>query len=507
MGRRPDAAAATGWRTRPVIRAGVAMGPTRILRVVVTLLFLGAWLLVIGVARPDLGRPVDIGTDASNYLAAGQRLAEHHSLYALTASDRPVPADNPPYFSAPLLSPPPIAVLWRWLSLLPAAAAIYAWWLGGVALTAVAAAVVVLRAPGAGLLVAAPLAVGIAIVGWSGNVNAYLLPLTMVVWQFSEGRSSRARWLAAAGGLAMLGAMVKLTPVFLLWWLVCRRRFAAVGGALGAGLVFGVIALATAGLEPFIDYLRVGRATAAVGATTISPTGVLELLGVSRNVASLAPLIVGAFVALLLYLLRSRPRASFAVSIAGVVFASPVVRYESLALLLAALTPWLAARSAPARSAVSMDPATGRARLEGLLRRRSTASMIAAVSVLPLVGGVLLAPQAGSSGERIFNASAELVVVRFVNFGSGASFGFEVPAYSAGTGWSDAVGGLDGLVVVLDGECRFIGRAQPSQGNSTITVASEGSVVADHRPWSSPAPVPLAYTSRCASEVDPSPDS
>ncbi len=55
--------------------------------------------------------------DAPTYLAAGERLNAGHNLYALVAGDRPVLLD-PPYWIVPLLSPPPIAVLWRPLALL-----------------------------------------------------------------------------------------------------------------------------------------------------------------------------------------------------------------------------------------------------------------------------------------------------------------------------------------------------------------------------------------------------
>ena len=51
------------------------------------------------------------------YLAAGERLNAGHNLYAFGAGDRPIILD-PQYWTVPLLSPPPIAVLWRSLALL-----------------------------------------------------------------------------------------------------------------------------------------------------------------------------------------------------------------------------------------------------------------------------------------------------------------------------------------------------------------------------------------------------
>jgi hypothetical protein len=43
--------------------------------------------------------PTTTGSDAWNYLAAGERLNAGHPLYALSAGDRPVPL-APPYWSA-----------------------------------------------------------------------------------------------------------------------------------------------------------------------------------------------------------------------------------------------------------------------------------------------------------------------------------------------------------------------------------------------------------------------
>jgi hypothetical protein len=46
------------------------------------------------------------------YLAAGERLNAGHQLYALMPGNRPVDI-HPPFWTVPLLSPPPIAVLFR----------------------------------------------------------------------------------------------------------------------------------------------------------------------------------------------------------------------------------------------------------------------------------------------------------------------------------------------------------------------------------------------------------
>ena len=124
----------------PGLRVILRIGGSRLLRFGVAIFFVGAWLQTILIIRPDLVRPTDIGTDTSNYYAAGQRLADGHVLYALSPGDRPVPQDSPPFFSVPLLSPPPIAVIWRLLAILPDSVVMYAWWIvAALASTALAA--------------------------------------------------------------------------------------------------------------------------------------------------------------------------------------------------------------------------------------------------------------------------------------------------------------------------------------------------------------------------------
>ena len=87
------------------------IGPANLARLLTAIFWIGvlAWVPTI---RPDLLYPADLGSDSSNYAAAGERLALGPALYALEAGDRPVPADNPPEWSGPILSPPPVALPW-----------------------------------------------------------------------------------------------------------------------------------------------------------------------------------------------------------------------------------------------------------------------------------------------------------------------------------------------------------------------------------------------------------
>ena len=84
-----------------------------------------AWLVLVAVAvavwvatfQAFGFAPAVSGSDAWNYLAAGERLNAGHLLYALSPGDRPI-AVLPPYWTVPLLAPPPIAVVWRPLAVL-----------------------------------------------------------------------------------------------------------------------------------------------------------------------------------------------------------------------------------------------------------------------------------------------------------------------------------------------------------------------------------------------------
>ncbi len=98
------------------------------------------------------------GWDAITYLAAGERLNAGHDLYALVAGDRRIWV-NPPYWTVPLLSPPPIAVVWRPLAALPNEWGIGIWWIANVATIAAVVAGLLRRLPllaGLGLIVLGP---------------------------------------------------------------------------------------------------------------------------------------------------------------------------------------------------------------------------------------------------------------------------------------------------------------------------------------------------------------
>ena len=325
----------------PGLRVILRIGGSRLLRFGVAIFFVGAWLQTIFIIRPDLVRPTDIGTDTSNYYAAGQRLADGHALYALSPGDRPVPQDNPPFFSVPLLSPPPIAVIWRFLAILPDSVVMYAWWVVAVLASTALAAFLIWRARALPLAVAAPLFFGLAITIWSGNVNALLLPMTALVWPATAGGLPAARWTPLAGLIVALAAGVKLTPVLLLWWLASGGQWRAARWAVLFGALFFAGSLVVAGPDSFAAYLDVIRATSVAGANGLSATKLLEQVGVVHSLAVLAPMGVAILVGALCIVFRRRPAVGFAVTALGIVFASPVVRLESVSQAIAALAPWV----------------------------------------------------------------------------------------------------------------------------------------------------------------------
>src|SRR5688500_7477239 len=100
------------------LRILVRFGIGNIVRIVLAVLWLGILAGTLAVSRDDLLHPADFGSDTSNYAAAGER-ALSGSLYHLRPGDRPVPVDNPPDWSAPILSPPPVGTVWAALDWVP----------------------------------------------------------------------------------------------------------------------------------------------------------------------------------------------------------------------------------------------------------------------------------------------------------------------------------------------------------------------------------------------------
>jgi hypothetical protein len=293
-------------------------------------------LQTIQVVRPDLQTPAHIGTDSSNYYAAGQRLNDGHQLYELQAGDRAVGNGAwPTPWSYPLLSPPPIAVVWRVLALLPGDLSMYLWWLAGAAASFVFVALLMLRSR-AGLypylVVLMPF---MAITAWSGNANAFVIPICAALWvAVAKGRPGPAGFLL---GVAFL---LKLTPGLWIWWLLIRHDWRALAACLATIAVGLVVAVIGAGPASFVQYVDVAREAGSVALPYLSPIALAMWLGVPTALAHLLPYLIAAAAAALAWRWRSRPSWAFAACAVGVTLGTPDLRLEALGWLTVALVPF-----------------------------------------------------------------------------------------------------------------------------------------------------------------------
>jgi len=306
------------------------LGQPRVLRAL--RLASATWFLVVLLMTPTRAEflldPGRIGNDVSNYLAAGERLNAGHPLYRLGEGDRVVPT-YPPFYTVPLVSPPPIAVVWRVLDLLPESLAVRGWWLGGLVLTTLAGLWVIRRGRWPALALVVLLTPDVVWTAWSGNVNAYVVPALVAAWAW------QLRQPLAAGILGGLAAGARLTPLVLGWWglVTCSWRW-TVGMAI---TLVGVaaVSLAGAGLPNHLSWLEVARYTATTGARNDSLIGVLRGLGLDPALAGIGGPVVMVLAAIAILLLRGRPAGAWAVATLAMVLASPVTHQGSLALLLA----------------------------------------------------------------------------------------------------------------------------------------------------------------------------
>jgi hypothetical protein len=271
--------------------------------------------------------------DAFTYLAAGERLNDGHQLYALLPGDRPVVL-HPPFWTVPLLSPPPMAVLIRPFALLPGDAGAYAWW--AVCLVALGGTIVALvrRKPIATAIAIIVLSIPIAYEIGVGNLNAVVLALLVAGWYlFARGRD------VATGALFAAATALKVTPGIMLWWLLTQRRWAGVKGFVAAGLVVATLSVLGAGLSTHFEYLGIVRQTSASGSSDLSAAGIARFVGVPGDVAAVLPIALLVAGLLAIWLLRSRPGLAYTVAVVTMLAGSPVVNVNWFSLLLACLAP------------------------------------------------------------------------------------------------------------------------------------------------------------------------
>ena len=301
----------------------------RILRVAIPAVAIG---LVLAIQTIYFDRGLVPG-DAFTYLAAGERLNAGHLLYALSPGDRPVGL-NPPYWTVPLLSPPPIAVLFRPLAALPSEVGVYVWWAACIAAIVVPILVMMRRRPilvgAAVLLLSIPIVYEVGV----GNLNALLVAgIVGSWWLLTRGRDAQAG--AAIAGMAAL----KLTPALLAWWLITQRRWSGVRSFIVVGVALAGVSVLGAGLAAHFEYLGIVRQTSATGTSELSLAGLARSAGLPAGAAAILPMLALAGGTVLVWLLRDRPGPAYAVTVVTMVLGSPVVNVNWFTVLIAALAP------------------------------------------------------------------------------------------------------------------------------------------------------------------------
>ncbi|HEX7471776.1 MAG TPA: glycosyltransferase family 87 protein [Candidatus Limnocylindrales bacterium] len=291
------------------------------------------YLIALFRGTPWLSDPTLVGTDASNYYAAGQRLDDGHALYHLGPGDLPVPI-LPPLYTTPLVSPPPVAVAWRPLALLPRDVAITAWW----AVAGIAAIVTTVWFTGLGSLVVTlavlALTTELAITALSANLNTLLLGVFATIWL-----ARRAGRPAVVGSLVAFSVAVKILPVLLVLWLLVGRRWAELAWFAVAATVIGVVSLLGAGIGAHLDWLDVARQTGTQGIAPASLPAIAQGLGLPDPIVSLVIPLTLLAGGVAIVVLRDRPGAAFAAAVVTMVLANPAVHDGSFAMLLPAFLP------------------------------------------------------------------------------------------------------------------------------------------------------------------------
>jgi len=297
-----------------------ATSPSPRLRVVLALvpcllgLFIAGLYLAYMQTGESLAKPFQ---DALWYQAAAVRLNIGHDLYHLAPGDPPVLFVQG--VTAPLLSPPPIAVIWRPIVLLPFgfAAWMVACWLAVLGTTFY----LVYRTGLPGALVATILAPAIGEQLAAGNVAAFFPGLMVLAWKLRDRE--------LAGVAVGLMAVTKLSPASLGGWLVGSRRWRAVAGAAVTIAAILAITILGAGFTSIREYLDVATSTAPSTASLSGLTGISWL--------SEATLVVGTLVALAL---GRWPRWAFTLAVVVSIIGTPSLYLSGWVALLAILAPF-----------------------------------------------------------------------------------------------------------------------------------------------------------------------
>ena len=265
------------------------------------------------------GLLTQVGYDAITYLAAGERLNDGHLLYALQAGDRYVAA-NPPYWTAPLLYPPLVGVLWRPLAALPGMSGVW-FYLVADAIAMLWATFYVLRGlrPMAIAAVAA-CSIGIGLQLTIGNIAGFFVAGMVLCWVYRD-----RPWVGAIIGLMVV---LKITPAVFVIWLIGQANWRALAWCVGAIAVGLAVGIAGAGIDAHIAYLDVLRSAVPQPWSLSGMTGIGALTSIAQ--------VVGCVVILLT---RRNPAMSYRAAVLTMVLGSPAIGFQTPALLLALAAP------------------------------------------------------------------------------------------------------------------------------------------------------------------------
>jgi F0F1-type ATP synthase membrane subunit c/vacuolar-type H+-ATPase subunit K len=279
--------------------------------------------------------------DANTYLAAGERLNAGHELYRLVPGDRQILIVQG-VSDAPLLSPPPIAAIWR-----PIAAAGWgyqAWVIACWVAVLGTIAYLVLRVGPPAVVLAVLLSLGIGQQLAVANVAAFFPAILVASWRY---RSNPYVGI----GIGAMGA-IKLAPFVVTGWLIGTRRWRGLAIAVGVAIGLFAIGAIAAGPASYAAYVDVAR---TVGASPQSLSRVFGISGLSEAV-----LVAGLILAILL---GRYERVSFVIAVVASTIGTPALYFAGLAPLLAVLAPLIRTEarvkraSAEAYSAADMTSA------------------------------------------------------------------------------------------------------------------------------------------------------
>jgi hypothetical protein len=474
-------------------------GWTRILRLAVAAWWLISVLFAGLLVRPDLIHPSEIGSDSSNYIGASERLAAGHHIYDLAPGDRPVPMDNPPEWSVPLLSPPTVPVATLWTVALPDAVRLYPMWALGLAGTIATGFLVAALAPPLLLIVATARFGGLAVTAWSGNVNAMIVAAIVVIWW--GGRSERRAPQVLAGVLVALAAAVKIGPAMLAIWILSQGRRPAIAAMLATGAVVAAATVLVAGPDAIRRWLEVARESAGV-ATSLSLPGRLMELGVPSATAAFAIPFAMALAVVGIVLLRREPVA-FLIAVLASVFATTVVREETLAVAIAGMVAWWG-RGLLVRARQSLPDGIETAMVRSSERPAVNLSVSgAALVTLIMLGRSIATGGLMHSSFVATNAGSDPVIVRIKVSDQAASFGYLVRPHGSITGWRMLGAGSPPAAVAWTMDCEQIGYVLlPQSGGAVEIDAGAVRLTADDPAAADPRVAPFADdVATCAPEM------